>query len=98
MDLRRVNAAPLPPLHEPWLLHPLPPLHEHWLSTEEEGERRRLKAEAAERRAQEGKVRGLKDLKGAKRRMEAKERASRYPGTSQTQALQGEGGMRWQVS
>ena len=73
MDLRRVNAAPLPPLHEPWLLHPL---HEPWLPTEEEEERRRLKAEAPERRAQTGKARGLKDPDGAKRRMEAKERAS----------------------
>merc|ERR1712181_59442 len=58
-----------------------------------EAERRRLQAEAAEKRRVEGESRGLKDPEGAKKRMESKERAARDAGTTQ-----GEGGMRWQVS
>lgn len=58
------------------------------------GERRRRQAEAAERRMKEEQGRGLADPEGAKRRIEAKERAAREADTGISQ----EGGMKWQVS
>eukprot|EP00092_Neocalanus_flemingeri_P067105 GFUD01081847.1.p1 GENE.GFUD01081847.1~~GFUD01081847.1.p1 ORF type:complete len:110 (+),score=35.69 GFUD01081847.1:46-375(+) len=54
-------------------------------------ERRRLQAEAAERRHKDNEGRGLKDPEGAKRRMEQKAAAAREVETG------GEGGMKWQV-
>jgi len=42
----------------------------------------------------EDQARGLKDPEGAKRRIEAKERAAREAATGTSQ----EGGMKWQVT
>jgi len=56
-------------------------------------ERRKLQAEAAEKRLKEGEARGLKDPEGVKRRIEAKERAARDGGTGTSEA-----GMKWQMS
>jgi len=56
-------------------------------------ERRRLQAEAAERRHKENEGRGLKDPEGAKRRMEQKAAAAREVESGGG----GEGGMKWQV-
>eukprot|EP00092_Neocalanus_flemingeri_P018309 GFUD01019817.1.p1 GENE.GFUD01019817.1~~GFUD01019817.1.p1 ORF type:complete len:111 (+),score=36.30 GFUD01019817.1:54-386(+) len=54
-------------------------------------ERRKLQADAAERRQQTNEGRGLKDPDGAKRRMEQKAAAARELENGWT------GGMRWQV-
>jgi len=57
-------------------------------------ERRRLQAEAAEKRHQDNESRGLKDPDGARRRMEAKSAAAAAMEGRQDSR---EGGMKWQV-
>jgi len=56
-------------------------------------EKRRLQAEAAERRLKDNEGRGLKDPEGAKRRMEQKAAAARETG----QGAPG-GGLKWTVN
>ena len=61
-----------------------------------QNERRRLQAEAAERRHQENESRGLKDPEGARRRMETKAAAAAaVEGRSYNNDTGG--GMKWQV-